>query len=95
MIGAGTLWAGADHQFFFCNSLREIPAPAHSLFMQWTHITDHDLERYYLGMVTKKAELAPVEEHILACPVCAERADEAQAYVDAIRAAAIILSEPE
>jgi hypothetical protein len=53
------------------------------------HISDHDLERYYLGMVTDEAELAILEEHILACASCAERADEAQDYVDAMRAAAI------
>jgi hypothetical protein len=53
------------------------------------HITDHDLERYYLGMITEEPELAPLEEHILACPGCAVRAEEAQDYVDAVRAAAI------
>jgi hypothetical protein len=63
--------------------------------MEWKHITDHDLERYYLGMVKHETELAALEEHILACPPCAERADEAQDYVDAIRVAAIILSEQE
>ena len=55
------------------------------------HISDHDLERYYLGMVTDEAELAILEEHILACASCAERADEAQDYVDAMRAAAIVV----
>ena len=38
------------------------------------HITDHDLERYHLGMVTEEAELAALEEHLLACPACVERA---------------------
>ena len=50
------------------------------------HISDHDLERYYLGMVTEEEELAPLEEHILCCPLCAKRAEETQDYVDAIRA---------
>jgi anti-sigma factor RsiW len=49
------------------------------------HISDHDLERYHLGMITEP-ELAPLEEHILACPECAGRAEEAAAYVDSIRA---------
>jgi hypothetical protein len=62
--------------------------------MGWNHITDHDLERYYLGMVKDEAELAGLEEHILACPPCAERADEAQDYVDAMRGAALELSDP-
>ena len=63
--------------------------------MEWNHVTDHDLERYYLGMVRDESELAALEEHMLACGSCAERADEAQDYVDAMRVAAIMLSEPE
>ena len=55
--------------------------------MKAEHISDHDLERYYLGMVTEEDELAPLEEHILCCPVCAERAEETQDYVDAMRVA--------
>lgn len=39
-------------------------------------------------MVTEEEELAPLEEHILCCPSCAERAEEVQDYVDAIRVAA-------
>jgi len=48
------------------------------------HISDHDLERYYLGMVTDEDALAPLEEHILSCAWCAERAEETQEYVDAM-----------
>src|ERR1017187_7300978 len=29
-------------------------------------ICDHNLERYHLGMVKDEAELAPIEEHLLA-----------------------------
>jgi hypothetical protein len=57
--------------------------------MAWQHISDEDLERYYLGMVTEESELAPLEEHLLACSSCVERAEEAQDYVNAIRAAII------
>jgi hypothetical protein len=57
------------------------------------HITDHDLERYYLGMVKDEAELAALEEHILACGSCAERAEQTQDYVDAVRLAALDLCE--
>ena len=53
------------------------------------HISDHDLERYYLGMITEESELAPLEEHIIGCSACATRADATQDYVDAIRAAII------
>ena len=57
--------------------------------MDWQHISDFDLERYYLGMVTEEAELAPLGEHHLACPPCVERAMETQVRVDAFRAAII------
>lgn len=53
------------------------------------HIPDHDLERYHLGMVTDEAELAQIEEHLLACPQCVDRAKETDAYVDAVRAGII------
>jgi hypothetical protein len=51
------------------------------------HISDHDLERYYLGMVLEEVELAPLEEHLLCCSWCTERAEDIQDYVDAIRIA--------
>jgi anti-sigma factor RsiW len=53
------------------------------------HISDHDLERYHLGMVIEGPELPQVEEHLLACPECVERAEQGAAYVDALRAAII------
>jgi hypothetical protein len=54
------------------------------------HLSDHDLERYHLGMIREEAELAPFEEHLLACGVCADRAAEAAACVDAMRAGIIM-----
>jgi len=54
------------------------------------HLSDHDLERYHLGMVKDEAELAPLEEHLLACAGCAERAEEAADYVDTVRQAIIL-----
>jgi hypothetical protein len=53
------------------------------------HISDHDPERFHLGMVTDEAELAALEEHYLGCPECAERAEESAQYVDTMRAAII------
>ena len=50
----------------------------------------HDLERYHLGMVVDGAELAPLEEHLLSCAACAERAAESAVYVDTLRAAIIV-----
>jgi hypothetical protein len=45
------------------------------------HIDEH------LGMAEDQAELAPLEEYLLACSECAARAEEAAEYVDTIRAA--------
>jgi hypothetical protein len=53
------------------------------------HISDEDLERYYLGMVIEEAELAPLEEHLLVCSWCIQRAESAQDYVDSMRAAVV------
>jgi hypothetical protein len=46
------------------------------------HICDHDLERYHLGMVKDEAELAAIEEHLLWCHSCVDRAEESADYVD-------------
>ena len=53
------------------------------------HISDHDLECYQLGMMVDEAELTPFEEHLLACPGCIDRAENAAAYIDTLRAAII------
>jgi anti-sigma factor RsiW len=58
--------------------------------MNWQHITDHDLERYYLGMASDDIELARIEEHLLACPECVARAEESNRRVDLIRQAVIL-----
>jgi hypothetical protein len=57
--------------------------------MGMKHISDHDLERYHLGMVVDEAELARLEEHLLGCPRCVKRAERAAEYVDTIRAAIV------
>ena len=62
----------------------------HCHYTDMEHISDHDLERYQLGRVVGEAELAPLEEHLLACPGCVERAEEAAAYVQALQAAIIM-----
>jgi hypothetical protein len=54
------------------------------------HICDHDLERYHLGMVRDEAELAAIEEHLLWCPICVDRAEESADYVDELRAGIIM-----
>ena len=42
------------------------------------------LERYHLGMVKDEAELAAVEEHLLWCSPCIDRADATAQYVDGL-----------
>jgi hypothetical protein len=55
------------------------------------HFADHDLERYYLGMVPDDSpEEQAIEEHLLWCQECIARAGESDRYVDAIRAAVIV-----
>lgn len=53
------------------------------------HVSDDDLERYYLGRITDEAELAQLQEYLLACDECVKGAEESDAYIDAIRAAII------
>jgi hypothetical protein len=55
--------------------------------LQAGHISDHDLERYYLGMIVDEKDLVVLEEHLLMCQECLERAQASDAYVDHIRAA--------
>jgi anti-sigma factor RsiW len=55
--------------------------------MSKQHLTTDDLERYCLGMVTASEELAKLEEHLLACPVCVQRAEHAEDYVAVVQAA--------
>ena len=52
------------------------------------HIDDHGLERYHLGMMKDEAELAALEEHLLWCGPCIDRAEAAAQYIDTVRAAA-------
>jgi anti-sigma factor RsiW len=57
------------------------------------HISNHNLERRYLGMITDESESAPLEEHLLACPACVEPAESTQDYMDALRAALVAIRE--
>jgi hypothetical protein len=51
------------------------------------HIAEDYMERYLLGKVTQEEELALLEEHLLKCGQCIERAEENKEYVKTIRAA--------
>jgi hypothetical protein len=50
------------------------------------HVSDHDLERYYLGIVNEEGQIAMIEEHLLICARCIAAAEEVIDYVDMIRA---------
>ncbi|MFZ5928523.1 MAG: hypothetical protein ACOYX1_13885 [Acidobacteriota bacterium] len=50
------------------------------------HISDEELELFCLGRATNR-QLAPIEEHILACPACFERAQQMLATIDSLREA--------
>jgi hypothetical protein len=52
------------------------------------HISDEDLERHSLNTLPEP-QLAAVEEHLLVCPECQDRLEETDAYVEAMRAAAL------
>jgi hypothetical protein len=65
--------------------MRTFNGPLHYANME--HISDHDLERYHLGMVNDEAELGMIEEHLLCCGRCVDTAEEVAGYVDLIRAA--------
>lgn len=52
------------------------------------HISDSELEEYYLGMLPE-FDLAKVEEHLLWCSDCLSQMAATERYVDAIRGAAI------
>lgn len=43
------------------------------LEMNQAHVSEDDLERYHLGLITDKTEQAELEKHLLSCPACMER----------------------
>lgn len=51
-----------------------------------SHISDEELELYCLGRATNE-QLAPIEEHLLACPECVSRAEQMLATIDTLREA--------
>ena len=75
------------------NCLRETGSPRHYVGMDGTHISSHDAERYYLGMVTTEEELAPLEEHLLGCHGCLDLVEGTEDYIDTIRLGLLNTSE--
>jgi hypothetical protein len=54
-----------------------------------THSFETDLERYCLGLIPEGAELDALEERLLICGECVDRALASDAYIDKIRAALV------
>jgi hypothetical protein len=76
-----------------CDCLRGMVTPRYCFDMEGTHISAHDAERYYLGMVTEETELAALEEHLLWCHGCLDLAQETEDYVDTIQVGLLNTSE--
>lgn len=53
--------------------------------MQPLHISDHDLERYCLWQVKDEKDLSRLEEHIMGCSSCLDRAEAIQRYVERMK----------
>lgn len=52
-----------------------------------SHPSEDLLERYVIGVVRNQSELAPLEEHLLACPSCVARTEQMEDYIWSIRSA--------
>ena len=53
------------------------------------HISSDELERYHLNMITKPAELAVIDEHLLWCRDCLDRLEATERFVKLLRSGAI------
>jgi hypothetical protein len=62
--------------------------------MNDVHISVHNAERYYLGMVTEEEELAVLEEHLLWCHGCLDLVQEMEDYVDTIQVGLLRVNGP-
>ena len=51
--------------------------------MESCHPTNDDLERYLLGIT--KDDIRPLEEHLICCPDCVDRAEVLQSFIDIFR----------
>jgi len=56
------------------------------------HVSTGDLERYYQGIIKDKGDLALLEEHLLCCAYCCDRAENLYVYIDTIRRTLTLMS---
>ena len=59
------------------------------------HLTDNDLERYASGLICADAELKYIEDHLFACPECAERMYAIQDHLDDPTSGSAQTGEPD
>lgn len=57
------------------------------------HLTADELELYSLGMVKDNGQLARLEEHLLVCEYCVDRATQMDDWVTAMKSA--LRAEPQ
>jgi hypothetical protein len=60
------------------------PMPFSSRTCPSPELSDKDLERYLLGRMQDQAELRKVENHLIGCQACAERAEAMTASIAAL-----------
>lgn len=60
--------------------------------MNSKHISDHDLQLYFLGKATEGVDLASLEGHLLECPLCVNRAHTTEDHLDVLRRVIIVKS---
>jgi hypothetical protein len=70
------------------------PTPEQGLEMAG-HITDNDFESWAMGEYARNAATAALEEHLLACGCCMERAESMREYVWGMQGALQRLIGPE
>jgi hypothetical protein len=65
-----------------------------SLVVTVDHLSDEDLERYYLGMVADDStDSARIEEHLLWCQECLDRCIATELYIDQLRITLLRLND--
>lgn len=65
------------------------PSPGPLSPMSTDHISSDDLERYCLNRVTDGPELAVIQEHLLQCQHCVDRAEALNQFIALARAGVV------